>query len=384
MDILRGMAVLGILLMNIQSFGLVQAAYENPFHAGPLDPVDHAAWSLTHYLVSGRAISTFAMLFGAGIILSTRREDEAGLSSAPKFYKRYAILAGIGLLHAYFLWFGDILFSYAITGFIVYLMRRIRVWLQVAIGLVSILGSILFNTFLFEFLGQFPDSADYLDELWYPGPEAIQAEIAAVTGPWQGWFLHNAKTAAVLQFFALPFGLAQFCGGLMLIGMALLRTGFFEMKWAPIHYLTGALTGILTGFLLTRSPASIAAINDGHHSAWAYLLGECSAPLMAFGFMCLVIRLLQKQHPPRWLASFAPAGRMALTLYLSQSLIGYLLFTGAGLGLFEKLGHAELLVLALAIFGLQMAFAHLWLKRFKLGPLEWLWRRMSYGKLRTA
>jgi uncharacterized protein len=378
LDILRGLAVLGILLMNMQSFGLVQAAYENPFYAGPLDTPDYVAWLLTHYLVEGRAISVFAMLFGAGIVLSTRRQDEAGLPSAGKFYKRYVILAVIGLLHAYLLWFGDILFAYAMTGFIIYLMRRFPIRVQLILGIIGVLSAALLLSSLFQLLGHIPESAKYLEEAWSPDVAATQAEIETMRGPWWAWFRHNAETAAFLHFFALPFGLTQLCGGLMLIGMALLRSGFFEGQWRPRNYQIGAVAGIITGFIFTQSADSIAGSDYG---AFDYFFGECSGPLMAFGFMCLVITGGRDGQLPKLLSSFAPVGRMALTLYLSQSLFGFFVFTGVGLSLFERFGRVELVVLALAVFATQMVFAHWWLRRFPMGPTEWLWRRLSYGKL---
>src|SRR5712692_4927581 len=126
LDVLRGLAVLGILVMNIQSFAMIEAAYSNPTAFGDLKGANYLVWLLSHVLADQKFMTIFSMLFGAGIVLMTGRREQAGRRSAAVHYRRMGVLALFGLLHAYLLWYGDILFSYALCGMVAYLFRRLR------------------------------------------------------------------------------------------------------------------------------------------------------------------------------------------------------------------------------------------------------------------
>ena len=257
-------------------------------------------------------------------------------------------------------------------------MRRWPIPALWALGMTGVLASVLLSFVLTEALAWIPEVSSYYEDYWWPTQESLAEEINTMRGPWTGWFLHNGETALGLHFFALPFGLLEFCMGMMLVGMALLRSGFFSHGWSPKAYLTGAFTGIIGGWLCTTSADTIREAFSGDR-ALQILLGPLSGPLMGFGYLCLMMHLLRFPNPARILAVFAPAGRMALTLYLMQSVIGAFIFYGWGLGNFEKFNRTGLLVIAICIFSLQLVFAHRWLARFSMGPLEWLWRRLSYG-----
>ena len=137
-DVLRGVAVLGILLMNIQSFSMIGAAYMNPTAHGDLGGADGAVWYACHLLADQKFMTIFSMLFGAGIIVMTGRRERAGEASAGVHYRRMAWLALFGLAHAYLLWYGDILFSYAACGVVVYPFRRLPPAALIALGLCSV------------------------------------------------------------------------------------------------------------------------------------------------------------------------------------------------------------------------------------------------------
>lgn len=376
LDILRGIALFGILLINITAFALSIAAAENPFYAGELAPADFTAWWFNHYFVEWRAISTFSILFGAGMILSTQKKDALGFPVAGHFYRRYGILAAIGFLHAYFVWFGDILLPYAICSAIVFLMRRFSPRVLLAVGLASVFLSLSVFSLLYCF-----DGAEFTEHRWL-SDEELTAEIATVRGPWPGWFLRNAFLAAAMQFGALPLGLGGFCAGLMLIGMSLQKTGFFTGDWKSQSYLVGMVIGILLGVLMTLPTTQVRQLSHAELPYLHVLKGKLAPPIMSFGYLCLVLLLLQSSIPKKALAVFAPAGRMALTLYLMQSVVCGFIFSGYGLGLFETMGRASLWIFSLLFFALQVAFAHWWFKSHRFGPLEWAWRRLSYGRLR--
>jgi uncharacterized protein len=137
-DVLRGFALLGILVMNVQIFAMIDAAYENPTAYGNLEGANYAVWLLSHILADQKFMTIFSMLFGAGIVLMAGRQETAGHWPAAVHYRRMGVLALFGLAHAYLLWFGDILFSYAICGMIVYPLRKLRPRTQIALGLVLI------------------------------------------------------------------------------------------------------------------------------------------------------------------------------------------------------------------------------------------------------
>ena len=376
LDILRGVALFGILLINIPFFAMVFAAGENPFVAGELSPLDYAAWRFNYSFVEGRAISTFGILFGAGIILSTQRQDRAGLPVAASFYRRYGILAAIGLLHAYFIWFGDILFSYAVAGAIVFLLRKLPPKILLSLGTATFVFAVAFFS-VFHCL-QIPE----LEQHSWPTQEEIAQEIEAVRGPWRAWFIRNAMIAATLQFLALPFGLGAFCMGLMLLGMGLQKSGFFEGSWPLKTYVATCILGLLSGLLLTLSTEQVRQKTHFELSYFSVLLGQLAPTLMAFGYLALVLLLLRNPVAARILTLFSPAGRMALTLYLMQSIICSFVFNGYGLGKFETMGRASLWLFCLVLYLFQLLFAHLWLRRHRFGPLEWAWRRLSYGSLK--
>src|SRR5438105_14861004 len=130
--------------MNIQSFSMIEAAYGNPTAYGSLEGANYLVWLLSHVLADQKFMTIFAMLFGAGIVLMTGRREKAALGTAAVHYRRMGALALFGMLHAYLLWYGDILFSYALCGMLVYPLRRLRPWLQLLLGFVGIAGPSLF------------------------------------------------------------------------------------------------------------------------------------------------------------------------------------------------------------------------------------------------
>ena len=147
LDVLRGVAVLGILVMNIQCFAMIMAAYINPTTYGSLEGVNGWVWYLGHLFADMKFMTIFSMLFGAGVIVMTSRREAAGQGSAGVHYRRMAWLLVFGLVHAHLLWYGDILYHYAMCGFVLYLFRKAPPWLLIALGLVATSVAFLFGTF---------------------------------------------------------------------------------------------------------------------------------------------------------------------------------------------------------------------------------------------
>ena len=389
-DALRGVAILGILLLNIRAFALPGDAYVHPFVIEP-GPGDLLAYALTTAFAQGKFIAIFAALYGAGIVLSTRRRDEAGAAGAasfPVFLRRSIILAGVGLAHMFLIWSGDILFLYAGLGLIAYTMRRWPTWglwlmaaglFVLSVGLSLLLALGLWAAATFDDADPSLTPAQRAADLVLD-PASWQAETAAMTGGYLDALAHRAPATLAFQIGALilygPGVLA-----LMLAGMALLRGGFLTGGWSAGHYALAAVFGLAVGWggsALVTYLGWQGGFTPIYWMAFAQALLELLAPAAALGIAAAVIALARRGPLA---AVFAPVGRMAFTNYLTQSIICTLIFNGYGLGHFGTLGYADQLWVVAGVWAVQIAWSHLWLRRFRFGPLEWLWRGATYGAL---
>src|SRR5215831_1069935 len=227
LDVLRGFALLGILPMNIQDFCMPGAAYFNPTAYGDLHGANYWVWLLSHLLADEKFMAIFSMLFGAGILLMTGRIEDAGRPSAALHYRRMGWLVLFGMLHAYLLWSGDILYSYGVCGLLVFLFRKCRPRTLLIVGAVSL----TITPALMSFFGWSVHywSAETLQSLreglWMPSPASIAHELADFRGTWltqMGERVNDSLLMETLYFFVWTFWRVF---GLMLIGMALLKMG---------------------------------------------------------------------------------------------------------------------------------------------------------------
>jgi uncharacterized protein len=199
-DVLRGVAVLGILVMNIQSFAMIDKAYFFPTAYGDLQGANYWVWCLSHVLTDQKFMTIFSMLFGAGIVLMTGRQEAAGRSSTAFHYRRMLGLLVIGLAHAYLLWYGDILVPYALCGMVVYWFRRLPPWLLILFGLVAlVIPSLVMLAEGWSMPFWPPDNISQIPRRpRQPGPDEL-AETAAYLGGWLRQFAHRAPTAFELE-----------------------------------------------------------------------------------------------------------------------------------------------------------------------------------------
>ncbi len=378
LDVLRGFALFGILLMNMEAF------------AGPLDlsftaidprwlGVDRWADALVYVFVQGKFFPLFSLLFGAGFAVMAQRADAAKRGFTPLYLRRSAALMLIGLGHALLVWSGDILFIYALLSFLLLAFREApRSWLPVLGGLCYLvaIGLLLMLGTLMTMLAQSPEGnaqlasgaaaalqkieqqrqafghGSYLQAVAQRGHDWVQSmQGAVVVGPeifgmflMGAWFARSGAIAhpqefprlfAGLRWVALPLGLV-----LMLVSVwcePWLQPGRFDLRLA--------------------AAAALAAV---------------AGVMMCLGYLGWVVRWRSR------LAWLAPAGRMALTNYLAQSLLCTALFYGYGFGMFEQMGRAWQLLFAVCLFALQLLSSRWWLRRFRFGPLEWLWRAVTY------
>ncbi|MFP7722742.1 DUF418 domain-containing protein [Lysobacter sp. A3-1-A15] len=392
MDVLRGFALLGILLMNIEAFvGPLFAAITG------LDPslrgADRAADSLIYIFVQGKFYTLFSLLFGMGFAVMIARAHAADRAFVPFYLRRTLALLGFGLVHALLVWSGDILTVYALIALVLLLFRntpqsRLPKW-GIALYLVPVALMLAFGLLSTVAQGDPQAAAAMNASLAEQGrimDEALQGQRQAYGS---GSYAEAvAQRAEDLMLFLGHVGTAMGWQilGLFLLGAWFVRSGaiarpdgfprlYAWMRWVA---LPAGLAMALASFWLmpTMDYARMDMAAGG-----AIALSMVGSLLMCLGYAAWLVRGLQS---PRWAGSLgwlAPAGRMALTNYLTQSVVCTLLFYGYGLGYFEQLSRAWQVPFVLALFALQVVASRAWLSRFRYGPAEWVWRALTYGQL---
>jgi uncharacterized protein len=396
LDALRGIAVMGILLMNIVGFALPQAAYLNPAAYGGADSANLAVWAVSFVLVDGKMRALFSLLFGASMLLVIDRAEQAGRNGGAVHLRRMGALFVIGLVHAYLIWAGDILVPYAIVGTLAYAYVERSTRQQVALALILLVGQWLLLWSLLSGLAATraaagaPDASaaaitawrGIADQIGIPSAEAIARSLTTWRGGY-GTIFHER----VAQEWATPFLQLIEVGpetlGLMLLGMAGLRSGFLTGGWSRSAYRRIAATAYLVGLPALALIAS-ATIRSGFDEVVTVRAAELYAapfrPLVMIGHVSVAMLWLRGAQDSRALARIAAVGRTAFSNYLGTSLVMTSLFYGYGLGLFGRLDRAELYLLVPPAWLAMLLWSKPWLDRFLYGPLEWLWRSLAMGK----
>jgi uncharacterized protein len=394
LDVLRGVAVLGILVMNVQSFSMIGAAYINPTAYGDLEGINWWTWLACHVLADQKFMTIFSMLFGAGIVLMAGRREGEGQSgdcprrgpspSAPVLhYRRMAWLLVFGLLHAYLLWYGDILFTYALCGMAAFLFRRLRPWLLVVLGLASAAVASALAQAVGWGLASGAIPVDEMARAWTPPVEEIEKEIAAYRGGWLAQMPHRATAAIFFQTLLLVLGVAWRAGGMMLLGMALFKTGVLSGRRSPGMYASFIAVALVVGVPMIAYGA-YRNVEAGWDVRYSFFLGGqwnyWGSIAVAMGWIGAVMLACRSARLRPALGPLAAVGRTALTCYLMQTVSCTTIFYGHGLGAFGRLERWEQQLVVLGVWALQLAAAPLWLRRFRFGPAEWLWRSLTYGR----
>ena len=379
-DVLRGFALLGILLMNIQSFSMPLAAYFNPAAYGDLHRVNYFAWLLVHVLIDEKFVVIFSMLFGAGILLMTSRLEASGVNSARLHYRRMAFLIAFGLLHGYLLWAGDILFDYGLCGLFVFLMRKksARTLLLTAAFLISLLPTVLaINAHRLSKVP--PERLAAMQAHWKPPAEEIARELTAYRGGWMQEMQYRVPQARQLELNG--FLLRIFA--LMLIGMALLKIGYFTPAFPKRAYWLGVALGACVGVPLVLYGALLDSASDWDiRTAWFNGLqyNYWGSLVISFGWISLVMLAVRAQLFPALLSRIQAVGRTAFSNYILQSIICTFIFYGYGLGLFGRVSRAAQLAIVALVWAIQLTISPIWMKHYQFGPLEWLWRSLTYAR----
>ncbi|MDI1297026.1 MAG: DUF418 domain-containing protein [bacterium] len=393
MDVLRGCAVMGIVWMNITGFALPQSAYFDPVAAGPLSAGDIAFWLFGLLVIDGKMRGLFSLLFGASMLLFIDREEMAGRDGRRSHVVRSAWLFLFGLAHYLLLWWGDILMTYAVVGLAALLFVRLEPMALVKWAFGAFLVHFLICTgfvaslYAWAHVAAAPGAsievthgfADFIRSLSDPASAAIQAELTTYRGSFDTILAHHLAGYPGQWLWSLMFtGLDTL--GFMLLGMAMLKGGFLTGRWQADQYWRTARHCFLIGlppmialglWIIASGFAPLPAY--GTALAWSF---PCRIPLtVGWASLILWVWARHRQHPLT--LRIAATGRMALSNYLGTSLVMTAIFYGWGLGLFGHVQPALFPLFILPAWAVMLIWSPLWQKRFAVGPVEWLWRRLA-------
>lgn len=409
LDILRGIAVFGILLMNISAFGLVWQAYGNPYVAGGSTGLNLKLFEIMNVGFEGTMRGIFSMLYGAGIVLMTERMENAGagLTTAEIHFRRMSWLMVFGIIHwTLLLWTGEILFAYSLCGFLLFALRKLDRRVQLGIGIAALCIAGIYNNWHYGEVRETFAEASAADaarangaELDFAQQQAIaerdglqthQQPSELITEMFNGWHSGSYIDAVKGQFSfsygfqweGAPYWLLLDMMPFMLIGMALLKWGVLSARLELRHYAAMIVAGYAVGIPLGLYELGI--LKAGAYSTLAAEEAnrtyQISRLAMVIGHIGLVLSVV-KLGWLRWLQrGFAAAGQMALTNYIGQTLICTFLFYGFGMGLYGQLERYQLYLLVAVIAVVEILFSLAWLRNFRFGPLEWVWRSLTYWK----
>ena len=352
LDALRGVAVLGILVMNAVSYGLESAAYFN-VSAGSSTPLDWIIGVAGEILVDQKFMGVFSVLFGAGIVLFADRAAAKGAHAGRLSLWRNLLLLGIGVLHMA-VWYGDILIAYAVAAPFLILARRLPPRLLFGVGAVIVLVTPI------------------LSVVFQTGIDADRWQLGEI------WFSAGETSDAIWLFLVLHHFLRAL--GMMLIGVALYRTGVLSGQRSRTWYRRMAVVGLGVGLPLAALGVLVGALNGfAPNTALLSMIPNTLGTIPAsLGWISLII-LWNMRAPTALHGRVRALGQMALTNYLTQTVFGVLVLRLALGGV--DLTRTGILGFIAAVWALQLWWSQAWLSRFRFGPCEWLWRVATYRRM---
>jgi len=405
LDVLRGFALLGILLMNIVGFGQYHGAYDNPTAAGGATGLNLAAWVFLHITAEGTMRCLFSLVFGASVILFTSKL-EGQTDAGDLYYRRTLWLMLFGVAHLFLLWQGEILYYYAISALVLYPFRNLRprnlILIAVA-GLLLLAGFDAFSGFQKREMIEKGRAAvakaerhetlteDETDEQrkWEdfakernPSPEKLLKD----SKEWQGSFTSvvKARGTLVMKWNSTPYFHPWHFDvwSMMFLGMALFKLGVLSARRPLGLYVAMLVGGYGIGFTL-NSYTAWRIVESGfdplvqQFSSIVYNVARLS---VACGHLGLLLTLCQKGWLKGLTARLGAIGQTAFSNYILQSLVCAFTFTGYGLGLYGKLERHQLYFVVAGLWVTALIVSPIWLQHFRYGPLEWGWRSLTYWK----
>jgi len=382
LDVLRGFALLGILVINIWVFSMPFATLNNPtvyasaMPYGEFAGADYLVWLVGHVFAQRKFITLFTVMFGAGIILFTRSKPSS--RAIRLHYRRTVFLLLIGLAHAYLLWYGDILVPYALCSLGVVAARDWEPRMLARIGLLLIAVPAL----SYIAAGVSINSAQTLAS-WAPSEAALLQEVETYRSGWVAQFDHRAPTAFTQQTSGFLGVTVWRTSGLMLCGMALFKWGVLSNERSTQFYRRLLAGGGLAGLLLTgggvwykeavdwAAPEALFFGTQFNYWGSLFLAGAYIGGIMLF---------CRRFGGGIVTTALSAVGRTAFSNYLLQTLIATTIFYGHGLGLFGSVSRVEQFGFVVAIWTVQIVLSVVWLRYFQFGPMEWVWRTVTYGE----
>jgi len=408
LDVLRGAALLGILLMNILVFGLPADAYHNPNVWGGNDAINLWTLGIHWVLFEGKMRALFSIMFGAGIVIFMERAlaRENSVTAADLYVRRMLWLMAFGAVHGWLIWHGDILYSYALCGLLIFPLRNASPKaLFVTAGLALLLMQAFFTVPAFErrstrnaavaaraaqaqgrtLTQEQRDAIRDWDRIYnasLPPRDEVQKEIDDYRGGYVRTFQQRVKVLRAWNFLPAYFPAFIDMWAMMLIGMGLFRLGVLQGARPMGFYTRVALVGYGIGVPLNAlsvygmissnfEPVAYGFLNVPHHA------GRVAVALAHAAVIVMVV----KRRALGWLTDrLAAVGQTALSNYIATSVICALLFYTPGLGLMGQLQRYQLYGVVVGIWILNLAWSPWWLRRYRFGPLEWCWRSLTYWR----
>jgi uncharacterized protein len=376
LDALRGVAVLGILVINVRVFSMPETTLLNPTVYGDFSGVNYWAWLVGHVFAELKFITVFSALFGAGIVLFIESKNRKGQPALRLHYRRTAWLILIGLGHAYLLWYGDILVAYGVCGLALVFAHDWEPRTQAGLGLLFLLVTPALEVFAGLTVG-----GEAIASQWAPAEATLRAEVATYRSGWIEQLDHRVPTAIDRQTTGFLGGTFWRVGGTVLLGMALYKWGVLTGERSTRLYrrlVAGGVVGVATVL------AGVWYIEANEWSAGAALFWRqfnyVGSLLVAGGYVGLVTLYARRRPDGPVTRAFAAVGRTAFTNYLLQTVVATTVFYGHGLGLFGAVSRAEALGMVVAFWAIEILVSVAWLRRYRFGPVEWVWRTLTYGE----
>lgn len=367
-DILRGLALFGVLMVNLVTIFRVSIFEQFLPQSATVSSFDQLANGIVTTLFESKAICLFSLLFGMGLAIQFERLGGSD-SRLPLLLRRLFVLLAFGLIHICLIWNGDILTEYALVGLI-----------TLPFLFVSNRGLAISALLLFVL---FAALSSLLPPSFWPTQEWMQQRVADANQAYStGSFtdvlrfrLQETRAILPLLLYISPRTLALF-----LAGMLVWRTGIFRRPELHKRMLVGvAIVGASIGFVLTFLDEMGPGLASRPLAHWVSLAIPLGPVFLSFGYASIVLMLFAFSRARQLLGIFAPLGRMAFTNYILQSLIFGWVFYGYGLGYFGRLGAAQAFLFGLVVYVTQVLASKWWLGRYRFGPIEWLWRTLMYG-----
>lgn len=412
-DMIRGVALFGILLMNIPGFGFHWFGWD-ALRRGPQSGADYYTMEVIAVFFEGTMRGLFSMLFGAGMLLFTinKKDSLNGPSVGELYYRRLLILVGFGVINAFvFLWIGDILFFYGLCGMVLYPFRKLAAKWLIVIGIcflaVAVWKSQIWYGDTREQRAKYKEAkaaekagkkltdeqtaaiASWTErENWKPDPQDRDRDVREVRSNYASVFSHYLRQNAENEIWGTYHWAIWDCLGMMFLGMALFKLGYFSNTPSTSTYLMGLLVGygvgIPVGYAIfskemIESVRNYGAFVDNYRVSFNSLY-DLKRVCLSVGHASLIMLVYRSRVVPWLMKGLANVGQMAFTNYLMQSLICTFIFHGYGLGYYNKLAFHQLYFVVFGVWVFQFIFSAIWLRYFRFGPFEWLWRSMTYWK----